>query len=65
MVCFVNMQRVLRAIEAPAEMRAEFKLYLEGLRFVVILSYPSLLKAEISLPARLISRKNPTRAGTI
>jgi hypothetical protein len=33
MVCFVNM-RVLRAIEAPAEMRAEFKLYLKDLRFV-------------------------------
>jgi hypothetical protein len=34
MVCFVNTQRVLRAIEAPAEMRAEFKLYLKDLRFV-------------------------------
>ena len=36
MVCFVNIQRgrVLRAIEAPAEMHAEFKLYLKDLRFV-------------------------------
>lgn len=33
MVCFVNM-RVLRAIEAPAETRAEFMLYLKDLSFV-------------------------------
>ena len=36
MVCVVNMQRgrVLKTIEAPAKMRAEFKLYLKDLRFV-------------------------------